>query len=151
MLLENGKQDKRTFRKKKRRKSIRYTFRCTHALLSSFFPSSRLEGVVFRKTPLYGSIALTRTSRTQRTFGYLCRNFVASSSSKVFDRWILEPRTGNYASAYRPRRKWRHGATPITPLSAVLLIAFSFVRRENFRRVCFSHGQPSSKDWWQFP
>lgn len=28
-----------------------------------------------------------------------------SLSSKVFDRWILRPRTGNYASAYRPRRK----------------------------------------------
>lgn len=150
MLLENGKQDKRTFRKKKKEKVSDMHFD-VRALLSFFFPSSRLEGVVFRKTPLYGSIALTRTSRTQRTFGYLCRNFVASSSSKVFDRWILEPRTGNYASAYRPRRKWRHGATPITPLSAVLLIAFSFVRWENFRRVCFSHGQPSSKDWRQFP
>lgn len=29
----------------------------------------------------------------------------ASLSSSLFDRWILGSRTGNYASAYRPRRK----------------------------------------------
>lgn len=75
------------------------------------------------------------------TVEYLCcEPGRASSSSKVFDRWILRPRTGNYASAYRPRRKWRHGATPITPLSVVPLIAFFSVHRTKKKKnsACLS-------------
>lgn len=44
MLLENGKQDKRTFRKKKRRKSIRYTFRCTRLAFLLFSIVSSRKG-----------------------------------------------------------------------------------------------------------
>ena len=75
----------------------------------------------------------------------LLGNFVASSSCKTcLIDGSPRPRTGNYASAYRPRRKWRHGAIPITPLSAVSLIAFSSVRIPGGKKTCLFFARSSA-------
>ena len=80
MLLENSKQDKETLRRKEKKKKYIYIF---------FFPPPLrfvLMGWFFTE---HRSIALTRTNGAQKCSDISGRNNVASSSSKVFDRWIV--------------------------------------------------------------
>lgn len=98
---------------------------------------------------IIGNWKMCKVWAERGTDEYLCEKLGrAFLSSKVFDRWILRSRTGNYASAYRPRRKWRHGATPITPLSVVSLIAFFSVCRKKLS-ACLLF--PPWENRWQVP